>query len=73
MLTQDPGRLKRRRVEAGLSLREAAARAGCHWTTIGKLERGDRSAEPRTLAALAKAYGCKIAALMHDEPGKAVA
>jgi len=68
-LTQDMRRLKRRRVAAGLTLRDAAARAGCHWTTIGKLEHGDRSADPRILAALAKAYDCKITDLMPPEPG----
>lgn len=66
-LSQDPRRLKRRRIAGGLTLRDAAARAGCHWTTIGKLEQGERSADPRTLAALAHAYGCEITDLMPDE------
>jgi transcriptional regulator with XRE-family HTH domain len=67
-LTQDRRRLKRRRIIAGLTLREAAARAGCHFTTIGKLERGERSAEPGTLAALAEAYGCHVTDLLPPEP-----
>jgi transcriptional regulator with XRE-family HTH domain len=67
-LTQDRRRLKRRRIAAGLTLRQAADRAECHFTTIGKLERGERSAEPGTLAALARAYGCKVIDLMPPEP-----
>lgn len=67
-LNQDPRRLKRRRIAAGLTLRGAAERAGCHFTTIGKLEQGERSAEPGTLAALADAYGCEITDLMPPEP-----
>ena len=66
-LNQDKRRLKRRRVIAGLTLREAAARAGCHFTTIHKLELGQRSAEPRILVALAEAYGCEVTDLMPDE------
>lgn len=67
-LTQDRRRLKRRRIAAGLTLRQAADRAGCHFTTINKLENGGRSAEPGTLAALARAYGCEIIDLMPPEP-----
>ena len=66
-LTQDRRRLKRRRVAAGLTLRDAAARAGCDYSMISKLERGERSAGPRMLAALAKAYGCSIEDLMPPE------
>lgn len=66
-LTQDRRRLKRRRIAAGLTLREAAALAGCDFSLIGYLERGERSAGPHTLAALAKAYGCEITDLMPPE------
>lgn len=66
-LTQDRRRLKRRRIMAGLTLRDAAHKAACHWTTIGKLEQGERSADPRTLKALAEAYGCEIEDLMPRE------
>lgn len=63
-LNQDRRRLKRRRIAAGLTLRDAAELAGCHFTTIGKLEQGVNSAEPRILVALAAAYGCEITDLM---------
>lgn len=72
-LSQDRRRLKRRRIAAGLTLRAAAALADCHWTTIGKLEQGERSADPRSLAKLADAYGCKIEDLMPPEPAGRVA
>lgn len=72
-LTQDPRRLARWRIASGLTLRDAAERAGCHWTTIGKLEQGYRSAEPRILAALAKAYSCEITDLMPPETNGAAA
>jgi len=72
-LTQDKARLKRRRLAAGLTLREAGERAGCDFSTIGKLEKGTRSAGAHTLAALARAYECKITDLMPPEPKQAVA
>jgi transcriptional regulator with XRE-family HTH domain len=70
-LTQDCRRLKRRRIMAGLTLRGAAELAGCHFTTIGQLERGERSAGPGTLKALAEAYGCEIADIIPPEPAPA--
>jgi transcriptional regulator with XRE-family HTH domain len=66
-LTQDKARLKRRRLAAGLTLREAAERARCDFSTIGKLEKGTRSAGAHMLAALAGAYGCEITDLMPPE------
>jgi transcriptional regulator with XRE-family HTH domain len=72
-LTQDRRRLRRRRLAAGLTLREAAARAGCDFSMIAKLENGKRSAGPHTLAALAKAYECEITDLMPPEPKRVAA
>ena len=66
-LTQDRQRLRRRRLAAGLTLREAGERAGRDFSMIAKLENGKRSAGPHTLAALAKAYGCEITDLMPPE------
>lgn len=68
-LNQDPPRLKRRRVAAGMTMRDAAAAAGCSLGLICELENGSWSASVKTLAALAKAYGCKITDLMPLEPG----
>jgi transcriptional regulator with XRE-family HTH domain len=53
--------LKSRRIEAGLELRAAAARAGISHDYLAALERGDRSAGPKALAALAALYGCETA------------
>lgn len=71
--TQDGRRLRRRRLAAGLTLREAAVRAECDFSTIGKLEKETRSAGAHMLAALARAYDCKITDLMPPEPGLAEA
>lgn len=37
--------LKQKRVEQGLSLRDAGSRVGRHWTVIGKLEQSRRKIE----------------------------
>lgn len=66
--TQDPKRLQRRRIQAGLNKRELAERAGIHKTTMGRLERGINNASPRVLKQLAEALGCEIADLMPPEP-----
>jgi transcriptional regulator with XRE-family HTH domain len=66
--TQDPRRLKRRRIEAGLNRRELAAKAGIHRSYMTWLEAGGRSASPRVLKRLAKALACEPADLMAPEP-----
>jgi transcriptional regulator with XRE-family HTH domain len=71
-LSQAPARLRRRRVAAGLTLRQAAEQAGCSYQHLSDLENGGHSARPSTLAALAGAYGCEIIDLMPPETaGKA--
>lgn len=67
-LSQDKQRIRRRRMAAGLTIREASALAGCSTGLISDLENGNKSAGVRTLAALAKAYGCEITDLMPPEP-----
>jgi transcriptional regulator with XRE-family HTH domain len=66
--TQDPQRLQRRRIQAGLNRKELAAIAGIHKTTMGRLERGLNNASPRVLKQLAEALNCEIADLMPPEP-----
>ncbi|MFJ5259131.1 helix-turn-helix domain-containing protein [Streptomyces sp. NPDC088387] len=66
--TQDPKRLRRRRIEAGLNKRELAASAGIHPSYVTWLERGDRGASPRVLKRLAEALHCQIGDLMPPEP-----
>ena len=72
-LSQDPRRLRRMRRAAGLTLREAAAKAECSFTHLSDLENGSHSARPGTLAALAAAYDCRIIDLMPREPNGAAA
>lgn len=67
--TQDPRRLQRRRIEAGLNQRELADRAGIHRSHMSWLERGKRGASPRVLKRLAEALDCTVADLMPPEPG----
>ncbi|MFR0354110.1 helix-turn-helix domain-containing protein [Streptomyces sediminimaris] len=66
--TQDPQRLKRRRIEAGLNQGELAAAAGIHPSHMSWLERGMRGASPRVLKRLAEALDCEIADLMPPPP-----
>ncbi|SDM47717.1 DNA-binding transcriptional regulator, XRE-family HTH domain [Streptomyces sp. cf386] len=62
--TQDPNRLRRRRIEAGLNKRELAAGAGIHPSYVTWLERGERNASPRVLMRIARTLRCQIADLM---------
>jgi transcriptional regulator with XRE-family HTH domain len=66
-LSQDKHRIRRRRMAAGLTIREASAQSGCSTGLISDLENGNKSAGVRTLAALAAAYGCEITDLMPPE------
>lgn len=67
-LTQDPRRIRRRRLAAGFpTVRLAAAEAGCSYGFVSELENGNYSASPALLAALARAYQCRIADLVADQ------
>ena len=66
-LSHSPTRLKRKRFEAGLGLREAAGLAGVSAGHLSKLENGKVPASPGHLAALAKLYDCRITGLMPDD------
>ncbi|MGW5477612.1 helix-turn-helix domain-containing protein [Streptomyces sp. NPDC004008] len=66
--TQDPERLWRRRVEAGLNQRELARKAGISDAYMSQLARGVRPASPRVLKRLAQALDCEIVDLMPPEP-----
>jgi XRE family transcriptional regulator, fatty acid utilization regulator len=65
--TQDGRRLKRRRVLAGLTIRELHEQAGVAIGTISMAERGLQSLHVDTLRQLAKALGCEIADLLADD------
>jgi transcriptional regulator with XRE-family HTH domain len=67
IFTQDARKLRRKRLEAGLTGAQLAALAGTSKVTISLLENRHQSARPGMLAALAAALGCKPADLMPDE------
>jgi transcriptional regulator with XRE-family HTH domain len=57
-------RLRRTRVERGLSLRQAAAQTGVTKETLSDLERDRRTPHPPTLAKIARGYGVEISDLL---------
>lgn len=68
--TQDPQRLQRCRVQAGLNKTELARKAGISKSYMGLLERSGRAnASPRVLKQLAEALDRDVADLMPPEPG----
>ena len=66
-LNQDPRRLKRRRLMARMSFRQAAQAAGTSSGHLSDLEKGYKSAGPELIGALADAYGCKVEDLLPPE------
>lgn len=67
VLNQDPRRLKRKRVEAGKTLREVEAAGVCSAGHLSDLENGNYSAGVKILAGLAGLYGCEPRDLMPAE------
>jgi transcriptional regulator with XRE-family HTH domain len=63
-------RLRVLRAERGLSLTEAAERAGIQRQTLALLERGERHPHDPTLAKIAKGYGVPVKDLL-EEPALA--
>jgi transcriptional regulator with XRE-family HTH domain len=70
-LTQDPSKLRRRRLEAGLTGAQLGKLAGVSKTTISLLECRHQSARPGLMAALAAALGCQIVDIMPDRDSAA--
>lgn len=66
-LNQDPERLRRRRVSAGLDQKSLATQANVATSHVCRIEQGSASASPRVLGRLAAALGCEIADLMPPE------
>ena len=67
-LTHDPRKLRRYRLERGLSVTKAALLAGYSKAHISMLEAGTHhSASPECLTHLARVYGCKIADLLSGD------
>jgi transcriptional regulator with XRE-family HTH domain len=65
-LDHDPAKLRRRRVETGLTAKELASRVECSASHLSELESGTRNPSPPLLSAIAEALGCKSADLMPD-------
>lgn len=53
-------RIRKLRKKRKWSQEELAERAGCHWTYIGGLERGERNATIKVLSHVARALGCRV-------------
>lgn len=70
-LNQDPAKVRRRRVAAGLSLTALSERMGRSVGHLSEIEGGTRSASPELLAELAAALGREITDLMPDEDAAA--
>ncbi|MCI3240234.1 helix-turn-helix domain-containing protein [Streptomyces spinosisporus] len=66
--TQDPKRLRRRRIEAGLNQKELAEAAGVSPSHMSLLERGLRGASPRVLKRFTETLNCEVEDLMPPEP-----
>ena len=61
---QDPARVRRKRIEAGLTQTQLANQAGLSNAHLSQVERGGRGASPKVLARLAGVLNCEIADLM---------
>ncbi|WP_079081659.1 helix-turn-helix domain-containing protein [Streptomyces scabiei] len=64
----DPGRVRRKRIEAGLQQQELARRAGISKPHMSSIEHGRVNPSPGVLQRLATALGCEIPDLMPPEP-----
>ncbi len=63
-LDHDPAKLRRRRVEAGLTATDLAARVECSTGHLSELEAGTRNPSPPLLKSLARELGCRTSDLM---------
>ncbi|MGW6911503.1 helix-turn-helix domain-containing protein [Streptomyces sp. NPDC054940] len=60
----DRGRLKRRRIEAGLNLTQLAQRAGISKQLVSMVEKGNANFSPDNLRKVAEVLGCEVADLL---------
>lgn len=61
-------RVRARREELGLTQEAAAERIGCHWTYLGQIERGQRSARVENVVILAAGLDTTPGQLMDGLP-----
>lgn len=64
---QDPARVRRKRIEAGLTQISLASQAGLSTAHMSSIERGGRGASPKVLKRLAAVLDCEISDLMPQE------
>ncbi len=69
LLTVDPDRLRSLRVQAGLDVRQLAAKVGATTRMVGYWEEGRHVPEAKNVKALAQALGCSIPELTGRQPG----
>ena len=61
-------RVRARREELGLSQEAAASQVGVHWTYLGQVERGQRSARVENILKLARGLDTTPGALLDGVP-----
>ncbi|MER6532981.1 helix-turn-helix transcriptional regulator [Streptomyces sp900105755] len=67
-LAQDPSRVLRKRVQAGLAQNQLAARIGISAAQLCRIEKGKSGASAPVLSRIADELGCEVADLMPPEP-----
>ncbi|MFE6282470.1 helix-turn-helix domain-containing protein [Streptomyces sp. NPDC057877] len=72
-LAQDPARVLRKRVQAGLAQNDLAARVGISAAQLCRIEKGKSGASAPVLSRLAEVLDCEIAELMPPDPTEAMA
>ncbi|NEB00589.1 helix-turn-helix transcriptional regulator [Streptomyces sp. SID13726] len=70
-LAQDPARVRRKRVQAGLPQNQVAERVGISAAQLCRIEKGKSGASAPVLLRLAEEFGCEVADLMPPEPAVA--
>jgi hypothetical protein len=61
-------RVRKRRLELGISQEAAAVRCGIHWTQLGKVERGQRSLRLETIVKIAAGLDIDAGRLVTELP-----
>ncbi|MEU9387167.1 helix-turn-helix transcriptional regulator [Streptomyces sp. NPDC048279] len=67
-LVQDPSRVLRKRIEAGLAQNQLAARIGISAAQLCRIEKGKSGASAPVLSRMANEFGCEVAELLPPEP-----
>lgn len=70
-LSLDADKVRRKRIEAGLTQELTAEKVGVTKGYVCQIETGRRGGSPAVIVRLAAALGCQVADLMPDIPVKA--